>query len=95
MLLLQIIILQSLPFKNGLMIYAFHIGAGFFKWKTVSESQSRFEHINLITHHTVIDNLTHKYAILPIQRRKLHMPKEIESTFRVKKINQDFKYVPQ
>lgn len=72
-----------MPFKNGLMIYAFHISMGFFKWKTVSESQSGFEYINLITHHTVIDNLTHKYVILPIQRHKLHMSKEIESTIRV------------
>lgn len=53
--------------------------------KTVSESQSGFEHINLITHHTVIDNLTHKYVELPIQRRKLHMTKEIESTLGVLK----------
>ena len=72
-----------MPFKNGPMSYAFHISMGFFKWKTVSESQSCFEHINLITRHSVLDNLAHKYVILPIQRRKLHMPKEIESTLRV------------
>jgi len=65
------------------MIYAFHISRGFFKWKTVSESQSGFKHINLITHRTVTDNLKCKYVTLPIQRRKLHMPKEIESTRRV------------
>lgn len=65
------------------MIYAFHISMGFFKSKTVSESQSGFEHINLTTHHTVTDNLTHKFVILPIQGHELHMPKEIESTLRV------------
>lgn len=56
---------------------------GFFKWKTVSGNPSGFEHINLITHHTVIDNLTHKYVILPIQICKLHMSEETESTLRV------------
>lgn len=48
-----------------------------------NQSASGFEHINLITHHTVIDNLIHKYVILPIQRCKPHMPKGIESTLEV------------